>query len=221
MRVLSIQQPWAYAITGLGKRIENRTWGTDYRGPIAIHATKPKNLDEFRFDLCTCDRMSGMKISGAADNTQAQAALFRQLEQQLLPQISKFRPAIIAVADLVDVVTFSDSKWYVDGFGLVFDNVEELPEPIPCKGQLGLWTPDETLKTRVLNLVEKSTRERWGLGNSFYGIKTHCEVCSHPVFITETQSCRTCDALLCPDCIKTQGGEVCDECEVVEESEVA
>lgn len=38
MRVLTVRQPWAWAIVHGGKLIENRTWLTHYRGPVAIHA---------------------------------------------------------------------------------------------------------------------------------------------------------------------------------------
>jgi hypothetical protein len=40
MKTLSVRQPWAFAILHLGKDIENRSWPTDYRGPLAIHASK-------------------------------------------------------------------------------------------------------------------------------------------------------------------------------------
>ena len=36
---LSIIQPWAAAIAFAGKDIENRSWRTHYRGPLAIHAS--------------------------------------------------------------------------------------------------------------------------------------------------------------------------------------
>lgn len=35
---LTLHAHWAAAIFQLGKDIENRTWATDYRGPLAIHA---------------------------------------------------------------------------------------------------------------------------------------------------------------------------------------
>jgi hypothetical protein len=40
MLTLSVQQPWAHLILANVKRVENRTWPTDYRGRIAIHATR-------------------------------------------------------------------------------------------------------------------------------------------------------------------------------------
>lgn len=38
MKVLTVRQPWAWAIIHGGKLVENRTWLTHYRGPVAIHA---------------------------------------------------------------------------------------------------------------------------------------------------------------------------------------
>jgi hypothetical protein len=40
MRVLTLTAEWAEAIFALGKNVENRTWSTTYRGPVAILAGK-------------------------------------------------------------------------------------------------------------------------------------------------------------------------------------
>lgn len=40
MKAISIRQPWAWLIVAGHKDVENRTWATDYRGPILIHAAK-------------------------------------------------------------------------------------------------------------------------------------------------------------------------------------
>ncbi len=42
MKALSLWQPWAHAVVHFGKTIENRVkWtGCNYRGPLAIHASK-------------------------------------------------------------------------------------------------------------------------------------------------------------------------------------
>lgn len=49
MKCLTIMQPWAWAIVGpcgsLGggpKRVENRTWACDFRGPLLIHAGRSR-----------------------------------------------------------------------------------------------------------------------------------------------------------------------------------
>jgi hypothetical protein len=45
MKVLSIQQPWAYLLASGKKDVENRVWKTNYRGTVLIHATRaPKQF---------------------------------------------------------------------------------------------------------------------------------------------------------------------------------
>lgn len=40
MKALSVRQPWAYQILHGEKKIEYRSWATDYRGPILICTSK-------------------------------------------------------------------------------------------------------------------------------------------------------------------------------------
>jgi hypothetical protein len=39
MKVLVVQQPWAWLIVNKHKDIENRTWKTKHRGPLLIQAS--------------------------------------------------------------------------------------------------------------------------------------------------------------------------------------
>jgi activating signal cointegrator 1 len=41
-KCLTICQPYAHLIASGVKRVENRTWPTDYRGPLLIHAGKSR-----------------------------------------------------------------------------------------------------------------------------------------------------------------------------------
>ena len=46
MRILTLTQPWATLMAIGAKTIETRSWGTKYRGPVAIHASKgPLGMD--------------------------------------------------------------------------------------------------------------------------------------------------------------------------------
>lgn len=55
---LSIRQPWASLIVEGRKDIENRTWRTEHRGPILIHAAKTPD-HEARDRLCRYGDPSG------------------------------------------------------------------------------------------------------------------------------------------------------------------
>ena len=45
MQLLSVRQPWAWAIARGRKQVENRTWAPSYRGPVAIYASMRVDLD--------------------------------------------------------------------------------------------------------------------------------------------------------------------------------
>ena len=53
MKCLTIKQPWAWLIfndSGVNKglkNIENRTWHTNIRGPVAIHTSKKIDIDVY------------------------------------------------------------------------------------------------------------------------------------------------------------------------------
>lgn len=115
-RAVSVRQPWASAIFYLGKDVENRTWSTDYRGRLWIHAST--TLDRSRPDLVRALRGRRHLVSGA----------------------------FLGYAELVDVVRGSRSLWAVPGqFHWVLANAVPMQDPMPAKGQLRLWEPSELL----------------------------------------------------------------------------
>lgn len=128
MRALTVRQPWAWAIVHGGKDVENRTRNVagSYRGPVAIHAGQQFADGEAFADV---ERLTG------------------QVPPVLVA--GKF----IGIVDLVDVhreAPFCCGSWgqHATPYGgegglhhLVLRNPRPLPEPMPAKGRLGLWTP--------------------------------------------------------------------------------
>lgn len=57
-KALSIQQPWNWAIHYLFKPVENRSWTTDYRGPLLTHAGK--TIDPAGYDVIA--ELTGRKV---------------------------------------------------------------------------------------------------------------------------------------------------------------
>lgn len=122
--VLSIRQPWAWAIMTVGKDIENRCWPTRFRGRVLIHAakgcTQQEYLDAKDFILDAIDpkyRGVGIVFPG-----------WKVMQ----------RGGIIGVAEIVDCVNDSESPWFVGEWGFVLRNVEPL-DFLPCKGALGFF----------------------------------------------------------------------------------
>jgi hypothetical protein len=116
MRVLTIRQPWASLIVVAGlKDVENRTWPTSHRGPLAIHAGASPDKTATPEDWAAIAAFGDRPVG-----------------------------AIIGIVDVVDCVQGYDSPYALGGFWhWVLENPRALPEAIPAKGRLGLWTFDD------------------------------------------------------------------------------
>ena len=111
---LSIRQPWAHFIlTGL-KPVENRTWKTNFCGPVLIHAAQ--------------------RVDDIFDGSEE----FEVIERETGKKFAPFEVdigGIVGVAEVVDCVTSHPSPWFSGPFGFVFANPIRLPF-VPLKGKL-------------------------------------------------------------------------------------
>lgn len=123
MKALSIRQPWAWFIVHGGKRVENRSWKTDYRGPVLIHASSWWQAGEVYSDIISVRNIvpPGLQLT------------LKDLQSQL--------GGIVGKARIVDCVTASDSAWFSGPFGFVLEDVEPVPF-YPCRGRLQLFEVD-------------------------------------------------------------------------------
>jgi hypothetical protein len=114
MLALTVRQPWAWAIIHAGKDVENRSWPTEHRGPLAVHAGKA----EWRGDAI-CLMLDGIVLP---------------------PEDELIRGAVIGIVDVVDCVRNHDSPWADDGqYHWVLHNPRALSRPMPLRGQQGLF----------------------------------------------------------------------------------
>ena len=125
---LSVRQPWAWAIIHAGKDIENRSWqavnhGLKKRGRIAIHASKGMGKEEYE---SAHDYINECLAASPASVLRCPAA------------IDLLRGGIIGSVDVVDVVTASDSMWFMGPRGLMLRNPVAC-DFVPSVGQLGYF----------------------------------------------------------------------------------
>lgn len=161
LRALTVRQPWAWAIAHGHKTIENRTWLTRDYGHLAIHAAARWDGDGAR------DR----NVIKAAETDQEDGGYFDpplrvEIElgsgrtTRLLPDPKRFVPgAVIAVAVLADVCTAREGcgcgPWAIPGqCHWHLPKVRPLPEPVPCKGRLGLWELPPAVEIAVLDQLQ-------------------------------------------------------------------
>lgn len=124
-RALSIRQPWTWAILYAGKRVENRSWPTCYRGPIYLHAGMQVDWDSLDDLELVIRRVPG-------------------------PRPPAYRGALVGTADLVacvrpDEVDPDQVSWAVGPWCFVLENVRALAAPIPMHGARGLFKIKDTM----------------------------------------------------------------------------
>lgn len=129
MKVLTVRPAWAWLIVQGYKPLENRTWKTNYRGPILVHASKAKRAVDYKY---------------VVDWLKASPALSGLVD--VLPPLAEL-PAggVVGQTTIVDCIQNSDSPWFMDqGNAFVLSNSMPLPFH-PCKGALQLfelpWPP--------------------------------------------------------------------------------
>jgi hypothetical protein len=131
MRALSIRQPWTDAIVLGTKRVENRGWPAPawiLGRVIALHASKvadrgaqPPPGEEWP--------------SGLTDSSRLGAVL----------AVARVRDCHFTTGGLCGC-----SPWAVPGqFHWTLADVRLLPDPVPCKGALGLWRLPEDVEAAV------------------------------------------------------------------------
>lgn len=131
MKAITVQQPWAWCIAAGHKLVENRTWMTDYRGPLAIHAGKT-------VDTASINMVKGMLVDLGVILDMGVFVPQRHL---------KALGAVVAVVDLVGICTDS-ARCYCGVWAAIgqnhwkFANVHALAEPVPARGAQGLWNID-------------------------------------------------------------------------------
>lgn len=159
---LSLRQPWAWLVVhGLTRKdgtrerkdLENRVWGSNYRGPFLIHAAKGMTRREHDEAIEWIADQLGMGIRD-------QVECFPRFEEYV-------RGAIVGIATVTDCIrpcfpkerwdeqlhlmvrAACPHKWHMRGqFGFVLRNVEDLP-PIESRGAIGFYRVDDDIRRKV------------------------------------------------------------------------
>jgi len=121
-KALSIRQPWAWAVLYAGKRVENRTWYTSYRGRIFIHAgliAQREAVHDLRADILAVAAPRPPAVCGALIGTAS--------------VVDCVRPELVAN---------EQSGWTMGPWCFVLDDVRPLVRPIPYQGNLGFFAVD-------------------------------------------------------------------------------
>ena len=130
MKALPIRQPWAALIVCGAKDVENRTWTTKHRGPLAIVASAGLHLDAHDAANATIGKL----VAGSEYAKRYANAVFHMKTTG-----ASMRGGLVGVVDLVDIVRDSKSPWAIDGhYHWILANARAVPFAA-VKGRLQLF----------------------------------------------------------------------------------
>ena len=131
LKAITVQQPWAWAIAAGIKLVENRTWATNYRGPLAIHAGKTVDTDSVAM-------VKSMLV---------ELGVVKSLEEPAPHPHLKATGAVVAIANLTGICEDS-ARCYCGPWAAIgpkhwqLKDVDAFDEPVPARGAQGLWNID-------------------------------------------------------------------------------
>ena len=132
MPVITVRQPWPWAMFNLGKDVENRTWPTKHRGPILIQASQWSRRGQIEKDLFHALCVASL---AAIKALKVRAGFW---VDDLKPQSG----GIVGIVTIKDCVRNYPSPWAMDDlWHWVLADARPLPF-FACKGRLGIWRVD-------------------------------------------------------------------------------
>ena len=153
MRILTVRQPWAWAIIHGEKNVENRSRNLagSYRGLIAIHAALSADLLAYSSDHLaqTANRLNAPSLA-----RMPYGAIIGVVKLKDVHHVTKSVRGDAPVCWDDHTPTGEQcSPWgesMRDGWHLELSNPRRLAEPIPYRGSLGLRTLPDELAVQVL-----------------------------------------------------------------------
>lgn len=127
MKVLTLKQPWATLVAEGIKRYEFRSWKTNYRGKILIHAG-------IGIDKEAMKKFAGLNLTFPSKKILAEVEIVDCLF--LDDELNK---KIISENNIV----YGSKKR--EGYAWMLDNIKKINYEKEINGKLGLWNYDEGL----------------------------------------------------------------------------
>ena len=120
MKVLTLKQPWASLVIDGYKKYEFRSWKTNYRGKILIHAGLGKDNENLIFNKYDLNYIKGAIIG------EAYIVDCILIDGEFNEKISNLNKYVYG-------------KNHVGVYAWKLEKVKKYDNPIYIKGKLGLW----------------------------------------------------------------------------------
>ncbi len=132
MKVLSLTEPYATLIRMGIKTIETRSWKTNYRGELYIHASSTKMKKEYRENLELMNLVSKEELNYGNIIVKCQLTDCIKMDDDYVDKIKK-----------EDRNNFITGIYEKGRYAWILEDIEVLEHPIKAKGHLGIWNLEE------------------------------------------------------------------------------
>ena len=134
MKVLSLKEPWASLILKKIKIIETRSWKTNYRGELYIHASLTPMDKKTRENLEIQELIKKNSIN---------------FNRGFIIGKCILKDCIYMTEEYIQQIKSENYENYICGnyqvgrYAWIIENAEFIDNPIPAKGWLGIWNYNE------------------------------------------------------------------------------
>lgn len=130
MKVISIKEPFATLLMLNIKHIETRSWKTNYRGELYIHASGKSVAKEFLTNDIVLELIKDMKMNYGNIICKGNLVDCIYMDETFIEEIKK------------NTCEYACGSYEVGRYAWIFDKLEPI-KPISTKGKLNIWDYDD------------------------------------------------------------------------------
>ena len=129
MKVLSVKEPFATLITNGIKKIETRSWKTNYRGELFIHASGKTLAKEFLTNDFVINLIKDMDMNYGNIICKCNLVDCIYMDNKFIENIKK------------NQIEYNCGEYKVGRYAWIIDDIKPI-YPIPTNGKLNIWNYD-------------------------------------------------------------------------------
>ena len=133
MKVLSLTEPYATLIKLGKKKIETRSFKTNYRGELYIHASSTKIPKEWKNNKELMNLVKDDNLNFGYIICKCNLVDCIYMDEEFLDEIHK------------DKLEFICGDYRLGRYAWILEDIEVLDKPLFAKGKLGIWNYEEDI----------------------------------------------------------------------------
>lgn len=138
MKILTIKEPYATLICNNVKKIETRSWKTNYRGELYIHASKSNDSKWNDTDIA---KLLNQSINNGKILCKCKLVDCICMTQEFIDNLKESNPT-----------EYKYGEYRIGRYAWILDEIEQI-EPIEAKGNLNIWNYYN--ENEIMNFMEQ------------------------------------------------------------------